>query len=126
MRTAVSVTKAPRSIVAFALFLLLGASGLVVAPQAVVLIVGLPDAGVLWPRLLALPMAVISSFYLQAAKDRTTAFFRWTLPARLVGAVFMITLAATRIGPPFLVILATIDLAAALWTWLELRGSRGA
>jgi len=119
------VTKAPRSIVAFALFLLLGASGLVVAPQAVVPIVGLPDAGALWPRLLALPMAVIGFFYLQAARNRITAFFRWTLPARLVGAVFMITLAATSIGPPFLAILAAIDLAAAIWTWLEIRGSRG-
>jgi hypothetical protein len=36
----------------------------------VVAIVGLPDAGALWPRLLALPMAVIGFFYLQAARNR--------------------------------------------------------
>ena len=121
-----SVTNTPRSIVAFALFLLLGASGLIVTPQAVLSIVGLPDAGALWPRLLALPMAVIGYFYLRAARDGITAFFRWTLPARLVGAVFMIILVAAGIAPPFLLILAAIDLSAALWTWLELRGSRRA
>jgi len=119
------VTKMPRSILAFGLFLLLGALGLLTAPAFALAIVGLPDPGPLWPRLLALPMAVIGFFYLQAARNRTTAFLRWTLPARLVGSMFMLALVATRIGPPFLAILAAIDLASALWTWLELRALRG-
>ena len=115
------MTKPPRSILAFGLFLLVGAAGLVVAPRLVLPILGLDDPGMLWPRLLALPMIVIAFFYIQAAREGAIAFFRWTIPARLAGALFLVALAAFRLGPPFLAILAAIDLAAALWTRLELR-----
>lgn len=118
------MTNAPRSILAFGLFLLLGAFGLMFAPRFVLTFVGLSDPGELWPRLLALPTAVIAFFYIQAARNRTTAFFHWTIPARLAGALFLIALAAFRIGPPFLAVLGAIDLAFALWTWLELRTRR--
>jgi hypothetical protein len=114
------MTTPPRSILAFGVFLLIGASGLMIAPRLVLPVIGLADPGILWPRLLALPMIVIAFFYIQAAREGAIAFFRWTIPARSAGALFLVTLAAFRIGPPFLAILAAIDLAAVYWTRIEL------
>lgn len=66
-------------------------------------------------------VGAIAFFYVIALKEGVTAFYRWTVYARLPILPLYAIFVFLHLAPPQLLLFGFIDLAGALWTWLAMR-----
>jgi xanthosine utilization system XapX-like protein len=112
------------SVIAFGVYLIALGSGLLIAPNAMLALFRQPPTAEPWLRVLGLVAAVLGGYYVAAGWSGTTAFFRWSVHGRMVGAVGFAALVALRIAPAFVLLMAALDAAGAAWTWSSMRRSR--
>ena len=110
------MSSAARSIFVFGLYLTVVGLGLILVPNTLLISLRLPPSAEIWPRVLGVVTLVLAYYYLQAARQELTAFFRWTVAARVVVFVIFATFVLLRLAPVPLVLLGAVDLAAAVWT----------
>ena len=118
------MTRAAQSILAFGLYLIALALGLLLFPNGMLALFRQPPTSEPWLRVVGIVVLVVGSYYVSAARAGVTPFFRWTTWGRPLAGVILVTLALTGRAPYFVLILAAIDGAGALWTWLALRPAR--
>ena len=109
------------SILVFGIYLVIIGLIFLLAPNAVLSLIGLPPTHEVWAHLAGMLLLVLAFYYLMAAWSETRPFFQWTLYTRF-SAIFVLIgfVWAGWIGPVvFLFWLG--DLAGALWTLLALR-----
>lgn len=114
-------SRAALSILVFGIYLVVIGLIFLLAPNAVLALIGLPPTQEVWAHLVGFLLLVLAFYYLMAARSEIRPFFRWTLYTRFL-AVFVLVgfVLAGWIGPVvFLFWLG--DLAGALWTLLALR-----
>lgn len=112
---------ASNSIKYFGLYALVTGVGLVLAPALVLAPLGIPAPTEVWIRVvgaLAIPLGV---YYWACGSANVVAFFRATIPGRLLFVATMVLLIAIYSAPLQLLLFAAIDLAGAAWTWVGLR-----
>jgi hypothetical protein len=114
---------AAKSVFVFGLYLALVGLGLLIAPNPVLAPLGFPPADESWLRVVGVLVLVIAAYYLLAARNGLTVFFRWTVFVRATVFVAFAALVLLGLAPRPLVLLGSVDLAAALWTLLALRAS---
>ena len=107
---------AAKSLVAFGVYLLLNAVGLLIAPNMVLGLFGLPGTGEPWIRLLGLVAGVIGYYYIFASGRGLRAFYPATVHGRGVAALVILGLVVAKAAPWQLVIFGAIDLLGAIWT----------
>jgi hypothetical protein len=115
------VNRAARSIQVFAVYLLLLGLVLVMSPNTLLALFGIPATGEVWIRIVGMLAVLLGVYYWQAARSGLRAFFVCTVPVRLSVPLFFGAFVLLGMAPPVLLAFAAVDAAAALWTWAALR-----
>lgn len=118
------MTAAARSIVVFGTYVVLVGAGLVIAPNAVIGPLGFPTAQEPWIRVLGVVVMVLGLYYVQAGRENTPAFFRWTVWGRCLVLVGFAGLVGVGQAPAPLILFGVIDALGGLWTFLAMRRGR--
>lgn len=113
------MSSAAKTIAGFALYMTPVGAILVVAPNFLLPLLGLPPTDEPWIRILGMFMIVVSYYYYRAATSEATEFFRATVHGRTVMALFLAYLGI--VGAPVLVLFAAAELLGAVITALALR-----
>jgi len=95
---------------------------LLFAPPELYVVFGLrrPPAG-MWPHLCGMFFLILAYYCYRAGRSGQREFMRWTVVTRTWPILFVSVFAAFDLENPAICLIATIDLAAASWTYLALR-----
>lgn len=104
----------------FGLYLLGLGAWLLLAPNSLLELFGLPRASDVWIRVVGMLVAFLGVYYVRASAAGLAAFFAWTVPVRLSVLVFFGAFVVLGMAPPVLLLFALVDAAGALWTWRAL------
>lgn len=116
---------AAKSVLVFALYLVVVGLGLLLAPNPFLAPLGFPPAAdESWLRVLGVLVLCLAAYYCAAARANLTAFFRWTVFVRTGVCLAFGTLVILGLAPKPLALLGAVDLAAALWTAAALKQVR--
>jgi hypothetical protein len=118
------LTRPARSIFAFGIYVSLLGMALAVAPDLVIAPFGFAHAQEPWIRVLGVVAMTLGAYYIAAAREEATAFFRWTVWGRAFVFVGFTVLVMARVAAPPLILFGAVDAAGAVWTALELRARR--
>ncbi|MGD2104843.1 MAG: hypothetical protein PVJ55_07015 [Anaerolineae bacterium] len=92
-----------------------------VVPNVPLQLFGFQPTSEPWIRVMAAMVVIAGYYYVQAARNRLSVFYRWTLHCRTFFPVFTAVLVGTGLAEPMLLLFGIIDLAGAVWTALALR-----
>ena len=109
------------SIYAQAVYMLLAGPLLVLAPNTLMTLVGIPPSSEFWPRVLGLLVSVVALFYLAIAREGYTKLMRLTVLERLIFCAGLVVFVLLDIAPTVLLLFAAVETALAVWTYIEIR-----
>jgi len=115
------MSKAARSVLLFSIYLMVMGTVLIIAPNFLLGLIGLPSTDEVYIRILGMLVFILGSYYLKAAQNDLTAFIRWTVYGRLAGFLMFCLLVFGGFGPPILILFGIADGAAALYTHICLK-----
>lgn len=115
------MTPAARSLQVFGIYLLGLAVALVLAPNFLLGLFGMPATQEVWIRVLGLLVGIIGAYDVIMARRSLSPLYVPTVIARVLVFVAFVAFALLQIAPPQLVIFGVVDLLGALWTWKALR-----
>ncbi|HEY0169960.1 MAG TPA: hypothetical protein VGB98_02835 [Pyrinomonadaceae bacterium] len=119
------MSHASKSLFVFGVYLCGLGLVLLLAPNLLLGLFGVPPTDEVWIRINGMFVLCLSFYYTRAARNELTAFVRWTVWARAAVIFFFAAFVLLASAPKALLLFGLIDLLAALWTWLALRGTRG-
>ena len=117
------MSRAAFSVLVFGLYMLGQGTLLLLFPDFLLGLLGLPLAQDVWPRAAGLALLALAFYYVQSARAEYRPFFGWTVQFRSFQFVVFVVLVALGLGKPILLLTAGVELLAGVWTWLELRRS---
>lgn len=119
------MTKPATTLFVFAIYLILLGTALVVVPNALLGLVGMPGTTEVWIRIVGMLVVFLGVYYVVAARINSLPFMEASV--RLRGSVLLFFGAFVALGwaPPVLLLFAAIDVLGALWTHLSLRRELG-
>jgi len=117
------MSKPARTILVFGTYLVVLGVTLVTVPNLLLGLFGIPATQEVWIRVVGMLVLILGCYYLQAARQEWDAFIRMTVPMRMSVIVFFAAFVAAGYVTPLILLFAVIDFAAAVWTWLALRGA---
>jgi hypothetical protein len=117
------MSKSAMSVFVFAIYLMLLGLILLVVPNLLLAIFGIPETGEVWIRVVGMLAVILGYYYTQAARNDLTVFFRATVCGRTAVLLFFIAFVVLDLAPPILVVFGVIDAAGAIWTALCLRAA---
>jgi hypothetical protein len=117
------MSKAARSLFIFGIYLIVIGLGFLVVPNVVLRLFGFPETSEPWIRVMAMLLLFLAYYYIQAAQNEMTKFFRYTVYARASVIVFFAAFVLLGLAQPMLLLFAAVDLLAAIWTWMSLRSA---
>jgi hypothetical protein len=105
----------------FGVYALLTGLNLMIAPNVLLGMFGIPETNEVWIRVVGVIAFNIGIYYWYAAKCEAKAFFEATVFAR--GFVFITFAAFVALGfvNKALILFGCVEVAGAIWTWLALR-----
>lgn len=115
------MSKSARSLWFFSLYMFALGGVLVVAPNRLLSVFGLPQTHEVWIRVVGMLALIVAYFDFMAARSELRAFIRWSVAARLSVPVFFLAFVALGLAPPILVLFGAVDAVAAIWTAVCLR-----
>ena len=115
------MSRAAKSVLAFAGYMLLLGASLALAPDAMLAFFAIPPAPEPWVRLLGVLVLCLAYYYVEAARRESGWFMRACVHGRAFVAACIVALIALGLAPVQLLLFATIDAAGALWTRIALR-----
>ena len=114
------MSTAAKTIVGFGIYMALTGLILVVSPNTLFGIIGLPPTNEPWVRILGFFMMVVGYYYYRTVQTENEAFFRATVHGRTTIAFFLVYLALTGSGM-VLILFAVGEWIGAGLTWWALR-----
>jgi hypothetical protein len=118
--------RAQRSMLVFGAYLNLVGIGLLVAPTLLLAPLGFAPPADFWVRVIGVPVLILGTYYVRAARADNRDFMRGTVTGRLIPLVAFGALVAYGLAPVALMLFAFIDAAGAAWTAWALRGDQQA
>lgn len=115
------MSKAARSVFVFGIYLVALGLFLLIAPNTLITLFGLPETHDVWIRVVGMLVFLLSYYAIQAARNEVTEFIRWSVVARAAVIVFFAGFVLADLVKPILLLFGGVDLAAAVWTHLALR-----
>jgi hypothetical protein len=122
----VAMSKSARSVFVFSVYLVLLGITLLVMPNVLLALFGLPATEEVWIRVVGMLVLLLAFYYSQAARRELAGFFQWTVYARGSVILFFIAFVVLGFARPVLILFGALDLLGALWTEATLRSSRKA
>ena len=110
-----------KSVVIFGIYLILLSIILVVAPNALLGVFGLPPTTEAWIRILGVVVGILGFDDIQAGQNGLTPFFRATVYGRTVFLIALIVFAILGFAKPILILFGAIDFLGGVWTAVALR-----
>ncbi|MBE0636190.1 hypothetical protein IH601_09350 [Candidatus Bipolaricaulota bacterium] len=120
------MSKAARSLLIFAIYLIALGLFLLIAPNTLITLFGLPETQDVWIRVVGMLIVLLATYDIQAARHELANFFQWSVVARAAVIVFFAGFVMANLVEPMLLLFGAIDLAGAIWTAIALRQDRGA
>ncbi|HMN10653.1 MAG TPA: hypothetical protein PKC83_17885 [Gemmatimonadaceae bacterium] len=118
------MSAAARSVRVFGAYISIVGITLMLAPNVLLGLFGMPSTTEPWIRVLGVVLIALGAYYLLAAREEWVAFLRMTVWLRYFAAASLIGLAVLQMAPAALALFGVVDGASALWTHLALRGAR--
>jgi len=118
------MSKAARSLFVFGIYLVALGLFLLIAPNVLITVFGLPETHDVWIRVVGMLLVFLAYYDIQAARHELANFFAWSVIARATVIVFFAVFVLLKWLEPILLLFGAIDLAGALWTHLALRQDR--
>ena len=115
------MSKAAFTVKAFGVYLLLLGIALVLVPNLLLGLFGIPSTSEVWIRVVGLLAFNIGMYYWYAAKAEARPFFLASVYVRAAVPVVFIAFVALGFVSPLLVLFGIVDLAGGLWTFVALR-----
>jgi hypothetical protein len=115
------MSRAARSLFVFGIYLGALGAGLLLVPNLLLQLFGVPPTGEVWIRINGMFVLCLSFYYILAARNELTNFIRWTVYARAAVIFYFAAFVLLVSAPPALLLFGLIDLLAAIWTWLALK-----
>lgn len=115
------MSKAARSLLVFGIYLIALGLFLLIAPNTLITLFGLPAVNDVWIRVVGMLIVLLAFYDIQAARKEMTDFFRWSVVARASVIVFFAGFVLADLVKPVLLLFGGVDLVAATWTRLALR-----
>jgi len=109
------------SIKVFAVYAILTGLTLLLVPNLLLSLVGMPLASEVWIRVLGALAAVLGYYYWTSAASEATAFYRASVPGRFAFAALCIGIVLFAGAPWQLSLFAIVEILSALWTAAALR-----
>ena len=108
--------KSATTLLVFGVYLIGMGSGLVLMPNTVFGVLGLPATDEVWPHVVGVLALALAFYYISAARADVRQFAQWTVPARIgVFILFTVFVLVGWVGP-VMIMLGAVDLLGALWT----------
>ena len=120
------MSKLAKSVYFFGLYLVGLGAILLVVPNILLSVFGLPTTGEVWIRVVGMILLLLGVYYVVLARGESTVFFRLTVYLRGSVIVFFTAFVLLGIASPPLILFGAVDLLGAVWTGLALRQSRPA
>ncbi|MBL7847349.1 MAG: hypothetical protein JNL40_07765 [Cyclobacteriaceae bacterium] len=115
------MTPASRSLYYFGIYLLFTGLTLIVFPNMLLSLIGIPETTEVWIRLLGTVVTAIGLYYVFMAPANHPLFLMLSVYARVSIFVWFLLFVILGIGPMQLLIFGFVDLLGALWTYSALR-----
>lgn len=115
-----------KSVFVFGIYLVGLGAILIVTPNTLFGLFGLPGTSEVWVRVVGMLVLLLAFYYINAARKELTDFFPWTVYARSSVIVFFIAFVLLGFVSPILILFGVVDLLGAVWTGLTLRSPRAA
>jgi uncharacterized membrane protein len=117
------MSKAALSVFVFGIYVILLGIILMVIPNALLAIFGIPATTEVWVRVVGMLVFLIGYYFIRASRNEKEmiSFYRWTVHARSSVIIFFIVFVAFGFVKPILILFGVVDLLAAIWTWKLLR-----
>jgi hypothetical protein len=109
-----------RSVFVWSIYLLILGTWLLVAPNTLLVALGMPKTGEIWIRVVGILVVILSLYFYDAATNEARHFFIASVLARLFSAAAFFAFSLTG-GPWQLVIFGLVDALGAAWTYMALR-----
>jgi|GEM_PF-1307209 len=123
-QTYVDMSRAAKTLLAFAVYVVLLGVALLVAPATVIRILRLPEIATGWARVVGLLALVIGVYDFVAARADVLPYIRASVYVRIGFAVGIALLVVSGEMPVAALPIGAIDLGGALWTAWAMRGAR--
>jgi hypothetical protein len=111
------------SVLAFAIFMAGESLLLMIAPNFLMGIIGLPPVQEPFVRIVGLALMVFAYYYTRAALANLKTFFEFTVTGRMLQFVLFVGLFLAGLVPAILLGLSAVELASGVWTWFALKRS---
>ncbi|RLT41378.1 MAG: hypothetical protein DWI57_07045 [Chloroflexi bacterium] len=115
------MSRAARTLFVWSFYLLGLGIILVVVPNFLLALFGLPTTEEVWVRVVGVLVLILAYYSLSSARQEDRDYFGWSVPARASVILFFIAFVLLRLAPPPLILFGLVDLAGAAWTWQALR-----
>ncbi len=115
---------AAKTVFAFGAYMLGQGAILLLVPNLLLGIVGLPLANEVWVRVVGIAVSVLGFFYIMAAREDFRPFFQWTLISRSFQLIAFIGLVGCGFVSPIILLFAGTEFLSGVWTFFALRQSK--
>lgn len=120
------MTRAATGILVFGIYLALSGAILVVAPNSLFALIGIPPSTEIWPRVVGTLTLVLALYFISSARQEVIPFFRWTVYARVFVFVSFTLYVMFGFAGAVLILFGAVDLLGAIWTSWALRSAKPA
>jgi len=115
------VPAASLSVKVFGVYIIITGAALVVAPNVLLVLFGIPPATEVWIRVLGAVALVLGYYYWVCGVAQALTFFKASIIGRLAFCAICVALVSLASAPWQLLIFGTADALGAAWTALALR-----
>jgi len=115
------MSRAAKSLFVFGIYLCGLGLILLLAPNLLLQLLGLPPTNEVWIRINGMFVLCFSFYYIQSARNELTNFIRWTVWGRAAVIFYFAAFVLLVSAPKALLFFGLIDLLSAIWTWLALK-----
>ncbi len=115
------MSSSARTVFFFGIYLALTGLTLLFAPNVLLGMFDLPETSEVWIRVVGMLAGYIGFYYIQAARQELTTFFRLTVYTRSTAILFFAAFVWLGYAELPLVLFGVVDFLGAMWTWWALR-----
>jgi len=118
------MSRSAQSMLVFGIYLAGLGAVLILVPNVLLGVFGMPPANEVWIRVVGVLASIIAFYYLLAVRQNVRPIFQWSVYARASVVVFFTAFVVAGFAPPMLILFGVVDLLAAGWTQWALMTER--
>jgi uncharacterized membrane protein len=114
-------SRAAQSVLVFGMYMILQGATLMIAPNFLLGIFGLPLETSVWSRVVGWALIALGYYYIRNALANNRNFFGWTVQVRSTQFLVFVGFVIFGLASPILLTTSGLEFLARIWTWIELR-----